>query len=109
MTTTIEDTAKSETTNGRRKQGLSRYLLLLVHWVIIVNFAVEILYGGYMVFFVVVPENVTGPLFEAAKSIDPHLMTTRRLYALEVWVATAGLAIYLAITEIGPRLKQQRS
>ena len=31
-------------------------------------------------------------------------MTVRRLYASEVWISIAGLAIYLAITEYLPRL-----
>ena len=33
---------------------------------------------------------------------------TRRLYAVECWLAIAGLAIYLALTEIGPRLRRHR-
>jgi len=37
--------------------------------------------------------------FEPVAYID----RTRRLYAIECWIAIAGLAIYLAITEIGPR------
>jgi hypothetical protein len=31
------------------------------------------------------------------------MMVTRRLYAAEFWIAFAGLAVYLAITEIKPR------
>jgi hypothetical protein len=34
-------------------------------------------------------------------------MVTRRLYAIECWIAIAGLCIYLAITEIGPRLRER--
>ncbi|MFP6687287.1 MAG: hypothetical protein VB934_21380 [Polyangiaceae bacterium] len=104
----MENTAKSETTTIRRGRVIGQYAVLVLHWIIILNFAIEIIYGSYMVFVVVVPDNVTGPLFEAAKNMDVGLMTTRRLYALEVWVATAGLAIYLAITEIAPRLKLMR-
>ena len=40
---------------------------------------------------------------------DGELMVTRRLYAIEFWIATAGLAIYLALTEIGPRFKAERA
>ena len=43
---------------------------------------------------------VTRPLTETG--------LTRRLYAVECWLAIAGLSIYLAITEIGPRLAAQR-
>ena len=42
---------------------------------------------------------------ERALSISHELMVTRRLYAIEFWIATAGLSIYLALTEIGPRLR----
>ena len=81
---------------------LSR-LWLIAHWVIIVNFAVQIAYGGFMVFFVVRPEGVTGPLWEAATSMPHELMVTRRLYASETWLAIVGLALYVGITEILPR------
>ena len=49
-----------------------------------------------------------GPIGSAALSVDHEHMVTRRLYAIEFWVAMGGLAIYLAITEIGPRLKRMR-
>ena len=78
----------------------------LIHWVIIVNFAVQIAYASFMVFFVVSPPEGTGPLFAAADSFPFEKMVTRRLYALECWVAITGLAIYLAITEIGPRIRR---
>jgi hypothetical protein len=35
-------------------------------------------------------------------------MVTRRLYATEFWIATCGLAVYLAITEMAPRLRRWR-
>ncbi len=75
----------------------------IVHLAIILNFAFEIVYAGYMVFTVFKPEGTSGPLWSAAKSIPFELMVTRRLYAVEFWLATMGLAIYLAITEIYPR------
>ena len=108
MSTAMENTAKSETTKVRPGRVVGRYAVLVLHWIIILNFAVEIIYGSYMVFAVVVPDGTSGPLFEAAKNMDADMMTTRRLYALEVWVAIAGLAIYLAITEIAPRLNLMR-
>lgn len=73
-----------------------------LHAVIIVNFVVEIAYAAWMIFFVVTP-GVSGPLGASATQIPHELMTTRRLYAIEFWIATAGLAIYLAVTEILPR------
>ena len=63
-----------------------------------------------MVFNILRPEGgAGGPLFERALEIPHEQMVTRRLYAMEFWIAAAGLAIYLALTEIGPRLKQFRS
>jgi hypothetical protein len=85
-----------------------RVLLLGVHWAIIVNFVIEIAYAGYVVFAVLKPPGHSGPLFEKALEIPHELMVTRRLYALEFWIAMAALAIYLALTEIGPRLVAAR-
>ena len=34
---------------------------------------------------------------------------TRRLYASETWIAIVGLSLYLAITEIAPRLQATNS
>ena len=74
----------------------------LIHWLIILHFLIEVAYCAYMVFFVLRPEGISGPLGARALSIPHELMVTRRLYAIECWVATAGLVIYLALTE--PRL-----
>ena len=65
---------------------------------IIVNFILEIGYGAYQTFFVLIPEGATpGPLFGVSQSIPYELMVTRRLYAIETWIAITGLSIYLAI------------
>jgi hypothetical protein len=77
----------------------------VLHWVIIVNFLLEIFYAAYMVFFKV---GGGGPLFGRAGKISFELMVTRRLYAIESWLAIGGLAIYLAITEFYPRIKAER-
>ncbi len=77
--------------------------LRVIHWVIIVNFVIEIAYAGYMVFVVLRPEGVSGPLFAAATSIPHELMMTRRAYATESWIAISGLSIYVGITEVLPR------
>ena len=55
-----------------------------------------------MVFFVV-SEGISGPLFEAAKSMPFEQMMVRRQYAIESWIAITGLSLYLALTEILPR------
>ena len=74
----------------------------VVHLVIILNFLIEILYATYMVFFVLTAGSV-GPLFGGASDMPFEQMMVRRQYALESWVAIAGLSIYLAITEVLPR------
>lgn len=74
-----------------------------LHWVIIANFVFEVGYAAYMVFVVIVPKGVSGPLGKVALKIPHTLMVTRRLYAIEFWIAFAGLALYLALTELIPR------
>jgi hypothetical protein len=74
----------------------------LVHWVIIINFLVQIAYGTWMVFFVVTGGGI-GPLFGDATGLPFEEMMVRRQYALETWVAIGGLSIYLAVTEVLPR------
>ncbi len=85
----------------------SKLLLLIVHYAIILNFLVEILYGAYQV-FVVLNNGQMGPLFGSATSLSYEDMVIRRLYDIETWIAIVGLSIYLSITEIAPRLKQTR-
>ena len=82
-------------------RSLGDKLVLLVHWAIILNFVIQIVYAAYMIFDVLAVGD-GGPIGRAALSVDHEHMVTRRLYAIEFWVAMGGLAIYLAITEIGP-------
>ena len=77
---------------------------LLLHAAIILNFAVEIFYASYVLFVVLAPENGGGPLWARAAEVDMDLMMRRRLYATEAWIAIAGMSIYLAVTELGPRM-----
>ncbi len=74
--------------------------LRVVHWIIIINFVVEIFYGLYMVF--VVHGERHFPLFAQAAELPIETILRRRLYAVETWLALSGLCIYLAITEILP-------
>ena len=84
---------------------MKRNILLGIHWLIIVNFIIEIVYASYMIFSVLQPDSGGGPLAARALEIPHELMVTRRLYAIECWLAIGGLAVYLAITEIGPALR----
>ena len=85
-----------------------RWALYGVHAVIILNFLVEIIYASYMIFSVFGIEG-GGTLGASAVDFPHEKMVTRRLYAIECWLAIGGLAIYLAITEIGPRLAKVRN
>lgn len=78
--------------------------LKILHWVIIINFVLELVYAAYEVFFVV---GGGLPLMGKATTISHDVMVTRRLYAIEFWIACTGLSIYLAITEYLPRLMKQ--
>ena len=86
--------------------------LYALHWGLIVNMAIQAFYAGYMVFVVMRPQGVEGPLWSAAQRLvveQPDLMHARRAYATEAWIAIVGLSLYLAVTEIGPRLKRYRA
>jgi hypothetical protein len=78
----------------------------IIHWIIIINLVAGALYDAYMVFFVV---GGGMPLFEREVTLPLDILLRRRLFALETWVITAGLVVYLAITEFLPRkLSQSR-
>jgi len=109
----LKRTTSSETELERHKKTaaagrgqIGKWLLLGLHWLIILNFLVEIAYAGYMVFVIMAPESGAGPLWGRAKGYPFELMSVRRMYAIEAWLAIGGLSIYLAITEIGPRLRR---
>lgn len=72
------------------------------HFLIIVIFVTEILYGIYMVFFVIGGRR--WPLFAEAVNTPIEVILKRRLYAIETWIAMTGLGIYVAVTEMLPRL-----
>lgn len=75
--------------------------LRILHWIIIANFVLGIFYGMYMVFFVI--GGGGWPLFGRAVMTPVEIILKRRLYSVETWIATAGLAVYLALTEFLPR------
>lgn len=66
----------------------------VLHWIIVINFALEILYGALQVFFIL---GGGGILFGDSGTVDQDLFVKRRLYAIETWIAVTGLSIYLAI------------
>lgn len=80
------------------KEKTKKRVWQVIHWVIVLNFAFQIIYGMSQIFFVLVPPSGTpGPLFFSSAEISHELMLARRLYAIETWIAISGLCIYLAI------------
>lgn len=77
--------------------------LLVLHVGIIAVLAFQAVYSGWQVFVVMQPPGTTGLLFGAADDVPLDFLIVRRMYAMEAWVPTVGLALYLAITEILPR------
>lgn len=77
-----------------------------IHWVIIINFLLQIGYSGTKA-LTLNPEGKLMVLFGMAKDLPYEMMVTRRLYAIETWIAIAGLSIYLGITHIIPMMRQK--
>ncbi len=73
----------------------------VLHNFIIINFFIEVIYGFYMIFYVVGGGKY--PLMMKAEKTPIEVILKRRLFAIETWVAIAGLAGYLGITEVFPR------
>jgi len=68
------------------------------------------LYCTYLVFVVLKPEGAgVGPLIGSAMNMDPDLFLKRRLYAIECWIATSGLSIYLALTSFRSYLPERKA
>lgn len=76
-------------------------LWIAIHWIIILNFLLQIVYGAWQT-FTLAPPGQAGVLFGAAKEVPFEMMVVRRLYAIETWIAVVGLSLYLALTEILP-------
>lgn len=77
----------------------------IVHGLILLNFITGMAYAGFVVFVILAPEGGGGPLWGRAAEVPMELLAKRRLYALEFWVAFSGFAIYLALTELLPRMR----
>ena len=63
----------------------------VVHGLVLLNFLTGMGYAAYVLFVVLAPEGGGGPLWSRAAEVPMELMARRRLYALEFWVAFAGL------------------
>jgi len=85
-----------------------KILVYLLHYGIIIWTLSTILNSAYQMTFVYTVEGYSLTLLGASSQLDYETMMIRRAYALEAWVATMGLAIYLALTEIMPRMKKFR-
>ncbi len=78
-------------------------VLRVLHIGILATLTFEVAYSAYMVFVVWRPVGAPLMLGAAAPAVPHEILLTRRLYALEGWVAFVGLAVYLALTELRDR------
>lgn len=82
----------------KKKNNIKSALWRALNAFIITNFITEIFYGMYQVFFVLLPPGgKKGPLMGKAKDVSAELMTKRRLFAIETWIAISGLSVYLGV------------
>ena len=78
-----------------------------IHYLIIFNFIVEIIYSISMVFFII--GGGKWPLLKRAVETPVEIILKRRLYAIEAWIAIGALCVYLALTVYLPQqLKEFR-
>lgn len=75
----------------------------VLHALILGLFSYQCLYAAWQVFVVFQPAGTFGPLSSTAAEVSTELVLTRRLYAIEGWIAFSGMAVYLALTELRPR------
>jgi hypothetical protein len=95
-----------EKSKSNRSIKAKKILWLIFHWLIIISFVTQIVYGAVQTFFILVPEDgLPGPLLGRSIDIPHELLVARRLYAIETWIAITGLVIYLAIS-YKPQLHQ---
>ena len=73
----------------------------VIHYLIITNFILEIIYSITMVFFII--GGGKWPLLRRAVETPVEIILKRRLYAIEAWIAIGALSIYLALTVYLPR------
>ncbi|TVR00363.1 MAG: hypothetical protein EA398_11510 [Deltaproteobacteria bacterium] len=81
-------------------------MALWLHRLILATFTLGLAYTAWMVFFILAPD-APGPLLGRATETSADLMMARRLYAIEGWITFAGFCIYLAVTEVVPRLHRR--
>jgi hypothetical protein len=75
---------------------LKKKIWRVIHYLIITNFILEIVYSITMVFFVI--GGGKWPLLRRAVETPVEIILKRRLYAIEAWIAIGALCIYLALT-----------
>jgi hypothetical protein len=84
---------------------MRKKIWLVIHYLIILNFLIEIVYSIYMVFFVIGGGH--WPLLSKAIETPIQIILERRLYAIEAWIAIGALSIYVALTIYLPRLLRE--
>lgn len=78
---------------------MKKNIFRAIDLIILANLIAEVGYCAFMVFFVLRPEGVSGPLFTKALELPPNLVIMRRLYAIEHWLAFGIILGYLGIKE----------
>jgi hypothetical protein len=79
----------------------------LIHYLIIINLLVEIIYSMVMVFYEV--GGGKWPLLGRAIDTPIEVILKRRLYGIEGWIALGTLCIYLALTVYLPAKLRENS
>lgn len=77
-------------------QTLARGIARVLDAAVILNFLADFLYCPYMVLVILRPaDGSIGPLMGKASSVPHELVTMRRLYTIEAWIAFIALILYL--------------
>ena len=90
-----ENEAKNVLKIGKYEIEKKRIPFLILHLFIVIAFVIEIVYC--IITFGVVAGTGSGAAGLEAAKIPLEEMVTRRLYAIELWISSSGLAVYLAV------------
>ena len=87
-----------------RKRGRLSPGWAFVHYFLIFLFVTQMMYCMHQVFVVHGVGGWNPVLLGRATEISQEQFMARRMYALEGWLAMIGLSMYLALTEMLPRM-----
>ncbi len=87
-----------------RKRGRLSPGWAFVHYFLIFLFVSQMIYAMHQVFVVHGVGGWNPVLLGRATEISQEQFMARRMYAIEGWLAMVGLSLYLALTEVLPRV-----